>query len=76
MARAITDIERDIRELPPRERAKLLRSLIADLDAPAEADVERAWLEESQRRLAAIENGTAKTVPGREVLDEARSRIK
>ncbi len=76
MARAIADIERDIQELPARERAKLLRSLIADLDAPAEADSERAWLEESERRLAEIENGNARTVPGRNVLDEARSRLK
>jgi hypothetical protein len=53
-----------------------LRSLIADLDAPAEADSERAWLEESERRLAEIENGNARTVPGRNVLDEARSRLK
>ncbi len=76
MARAIADIERDIQQLPINERAKLLRALIADLDAPAEADVQQAWLEESERRLAEIENGTAKTVPGREVLDEARSRLK
>ncbi len=27
-----------------------IRLLIAELDAPADADVERAWLEEAQRR--------------------------
>lgn len=76
MARAVADIEREIRELPASERAKLLRSLIADLDAPAEADVEQAWLEEAERRLAEIEAGTAEVVSGPEVLEEARSRLK
>lgn len=76
MARAIVDIEQDIQELSARERAELLRCLIADLDAPAEVDVEEAWLKESERRLAEIENGTAETIAGRQVLEEARSRLK
>ena len=76
MARTLTDIERDIRALSARERARLLKNLISDLDAPADPDAEQAWLEESERRLAEIESGTAKTVPGPEVLKEARSRLK
>ncbi|HEY4646471.1 MAG TPA: addiction module protein [Steroidobacteraceae bacterium] len=76
MARTLTDIERDIRALSARERARLLKDLISDLDAPADPDAEQAWLEESERRLAEIESGTAKTVPGPEVLKEARSRLK
>jgi putative addiction module component (TIGR02574 family) len=75
VARAITDIERDIAELSAADRAKLLRALIADLDAPAEADVEEAWAHEAKRRLAEIDAGTAETVPGQQVLDEARSRL-
>lgn len=47
-----------------------------DLDATGEAETERAWLEEAERRLAEIENGTAKTIPGRQVLDEAYARLK
>jgi putative addiction module component (TIGR02574 family) len=76
MARTLTDIERDIRALSARERARLLKNLINELDAPADPDAEQAWLEESERRLAEIESGTAKTVPGPEVLREARSRLK
>lgn len=76
MARALAEIERDIRALSSRERAQLLKALISDLDAPADPDADRAWLEESERRLAQIESGKAKTVPGTEVLKEARSRLK
>ncbi|MGQ0834149.1 MAG: addiction module protein [Gammaproteobacteria bacterium] len=76
MARALAEIERDIRALSSRERAQLLKALISGLDAPADPDADRAWLEESERRLAQIESGKAKTVPGTEVLKEARSRLK
>ena len=76
MARAIADIERDVAELSAAERVKLLRSLIADLDAPAEDNVEDAWVQEAQRRFAEIDAGTAETIPGQQVLDEARSRLK
>ena len=76
MARPLADIERDIRALSTRERAQLLKALISDLDAPADPDAERAWVEESNRRLSEIESGTAKTSPGADVLKEARSRLK
>ena len=50
MAHAVEKIEEEIRSLSAAEKVELLRSLIAELDAPADAEVERAWLEESQRR--------------------------
>ena len=49
MARAIADIQKDIRALASDERAELLRALIAELDAPADADAEKAWLAEALR---------------------------
>jgi putative addiction module component (TIGR02574 family) len=81
MARAVADIERDIRQLTERDREQLLRSLIDQLDGPADTgpfdtDVDQAWLTESQRRLTEIEQGKAKTVPGPQVLEEARKLIK
>lgn len=48
MARAIEDLEKDIRELNSDEKRHLLRALIAELDAPADPNVEKAWLEESR----------------------------
>jgi putative addiction module component (TIGR02574 family) len=68
MARPLADIERDIRALSASERAQLLKALISDLDAPADPDAERAWVDESERRLAEIESGTAKASPGADVL--------
>jgi len=57
MAKAVKDIELEIRRLSSAERAELMRSLIADLDAPADANVERAWLETSQRRYRELVEG-------------------
>jgi len=75
MAKAVKDIEREILELSSEERAELMRSLIADLDAPADANVERAWLETSQRRYRELVEGRVKGVPGPLVFDRLRKRL-
>lgn len=75
MARAIADIERDIRALSPDERRQLLRALISDLDAPADKNVEKAWLAEVQRRYRDLVEGTVATVPGHLVFKRLRSRL-
>ena len=75
MAKALKDIEREIRELSPEERAELMRSLIADLDAPADANAEREWLETSQRRYRELVEGNVEGVPGPLVFDRLRKRL-
>lgn len=72
MARAVTDIEQDIRGLSREEKVDLIRSLIAELDAPADANVERAWLETSQRRYRELVEGKVSGVPGPLVLKRLR----
>ena len=76
MATALKEIEAKIRSLKPGERTELLRSLIAELDGPAEADVERAWLEVAKRRQQEIAAGKVKTVSGKRVFEKVRSRLK
>ena len=75
MAKAVKDIEREIRGLSSEERVELMRSLIADLDAPADANVERAWLETSQRRYRELVEGKVQGVPGPLVFDRLRKRL-
>lgn len=75
MAKAVKDLEREIRRLSSEERAELMRSLIADLDAPADANVEREWLETSQRRYRELVEGKVKGVPGPLVFDRLRHRL-
>ena len=75
MARAVADIENDIRALTADEKLELLRSLIRELDGPADANVEKAWLVESHRRYRELVEGKVKAVPGRLVFERLRLRL-
>lgn len=76
MARAISDIEREIRGLGRQEQERLLRALLEELDGPADVDADRAWLDEVQRRTMEFDAGLIKTVPAEEVFDRIRARLK
>lgn len=75
MARAVKDIERDIRELSHEDKTDLVRALIAELDAPPDANVERAWLETAQRRYRELVEGKIEGVAGPLVFDRLRKRL-
>jgi hypothetical protein len=75
MARAIADIRKEIQSLSEEERDELLRILVADLDMPADPNVEKAWLEAAQRRYRELVEGKVLGVPGHLVFDRLRSRL-
>lgn len=52
-------------------RAELAAEILASLDGPADPDAEKAWAAEIERRIAAIESGTAELEP----WDEVKRRI-
>ncbi len=52
-------------------RAELAAEILASLDGPADPDAETAWAAEIERRIAAIESGTAHLEP----WDEVKRRI-
>ncbi|MGH7770548.1 MAG: addiction module protein [Candidatus Binatia bacterium] len=76
MARAVKKIEAEIRALSAEDKVELLRSLIAELDVPADPGVEQAWLEEAQRRHRELIEGKVKGVPGEQVFGNLRSRLR
>lgn len=76
MSPATAEIEAKIRQLSPDERADLIRSLIAELDSPADADVEAAWVKEAQRRHREVVEGKVQPVPGQRVFANLRNRLK
>jgi putative addiction module component (TIGR02574 family) len=75
MARALSEIYTDIQKLSDSEKGELLRALVVELDAPADPEVEKAWLKEAQRRYREIVEGKVKGVPGRLVFERLRSRL-
>ena len=76
MAKTIEDIENEIRSLSADDRMHLLRDLIADLDGAMDEDVEKAWLEEAERRYKELQEGEVVLIPAEEVFARARARLK
>ncbi len=75
MARTLADIEKEILQLNPKEKAALARNIIDDLDAVTDENVDRLWLEEAQRRYQAYVVGETKAKPAQVVFDKARQRL-
>jgi len=76
MSTNVAEIEARIRSLSLEDKTELIRSLISELDGPADADVERAWLMEAQRRHREALEGKVKPVSGEGVFENVRARLK
>ncbi len=57
------------------ERAALAGKLILSLDEPKPSELERMWLEESERRLEAYRAGRTQAIPADEVFRRALSEL-
>ena len=75
MARAIAEIEKEIRALTQVDQERLLKALLEELEGPPDADVEQAWREEVQRRSREIDEGTVELIPADEVFARARADL-
>jgi putative addiction module component (TIGR02574 family) len=76
MSTVVAEIEARIRSLSREDKTELIRALIGELDGPQDADVERAWLEEAQRRHQEVVDGKVQPVPGEQVFANLRARLK
>lgn len=70
----MSDIEAEFRRLPVKDRARLIRRLLASLESENDGDVEQLWLDEAERRLAAYRRGESTTHPGEEVFEAILNR--
>ena len=59
------------RDMDLADRAKLAEQLLTSLDDPSEAEVEKLWIEEARRRLAAYRTGQVEAIPAEEVFRRA-----
>ena len=73
MAKLVDDLQAEVLSLPPAERSLLLERLIVSLDADPE--IQRAWMQEAQRRDSEIESGAVASVPGEEALARIRANL-
>ena len=71
MTTLVDELSQRALELAPEERVRLAERLLATVHE-VDAEVDVAWDEEIKRRLAEIDNGTAKLIPAEEVFAEVR----
>jgi hypothetical protein len=75
MPRKLEDVEEEALELKLDDRAALAEKLLRSLEGISEADNERLWLAEAERRLQEIESGQVDALAGEEVLRRAAAEI-
>jgi putative addiction module component (TIGR02574 family) len=74
MSKTLSDLESEARRLPVKDRARLIRRLLATLESENEGNVEQQWLDEAERRLAAYRRGETTSHPGEEVIEAILNR--
>jgi len=71
MSASLKQIEKQARSLSAEERAKLAESMLESLHAPV-SEVEAAWADEIERRVAAFDRGEIPEYAAEDVFAEAR----
>ena len=73
---SIEDIEVEALRLDPKERARLAEKLLESLGDLSEAERERVWAEEAERRDQELAVNPSASTPADEVFRDARSRLR
>ena len=76
MARKLRDLAKELAALPSKDRASLALTLIDLLDDAADEDVEKAWMEEAQRRYDAYKNSEVPSYRADEVFAAVLGEIR
>jgi putative addiction module component (TIGR02574 family) len=72
----LSECEAKALSLPASDRAALAERLIASLDHLDDAENERLWAEEAERRYQAYKAGRLTAKPAEEALQQARARLR
>jgi putative addiction module component (TIGR02574 family) len=75
MIKAAEAVLADALRLDLEARAEVAAELLASLDGPADPGTEAAWAVEIERRVAAIEAGTVKLEPWKDVKRRIEKEI-
>jgi putative addiction module component (TIGR02574 family) len=60
--------------LPTDARVSLVEQLLTSLNLPTQPEVDRLWAKEAERRIAEIEKGKVKLLPGEKVFSDIRKK--
>ena len=76
MAKPTRELESKALKLSPRTRARLAQPLISSLEREVDADAEKLWRQEAERRLGEIKSGKVAGIPAEKVIRKARSSLR
>jgi hypothetical protein len=68
-------LAQDAMQLAPAERAELADFLVGSLETSQPDDLQRLWIETAAKRLSEIRSGRVRTIPGEDVIAEARRLV-
>ena len=72
----VKSIEIAALKLPVDERSRLASALLSSLEGEDAAEIERAWIDEAERRYRAYRSGKTKTTPAHVAIAMARAALK
>jgi len=75
MPLSVAEIEREVSQLAPEDRARLINFLIATLEPADEGDIEAAWEEEVLARSKELHEGRVAAVSADEALARVRRSL-
>jgi putative addiction module component (TIGR02574 family) len=76
MGRAKEVLKKELLDLDPADRAEVAEDAIRSLDGTAYGELSPAWEDEIQRRVRAVDDGSADLIPGEEVFTEIEAELR
>ena len=74
MATTVEKICNEALFLPADARISLIERLLASLNLPTQADIDRLWAAEAERRISEIDCDEVKLVSGEQVFENIRRK--
>jgi putative addiction module component (TIGR02574 family) len=62
--------------LPADARMNLVEQLLTSLNLPTQPEIDRLWAKEVERRIAQIDKGKVKLLPGAKVFSDIRKKYR
>jgi putative addiction module component (TIGR02574 family) len=76
MSFAAKKILDEVLQLPADARVNLVEQLLTSLNLPTQPEIDQLWAEEAEKRIAQIDKGEIKLIPGRKVFSNIRKKYR
>ena len=74
MSRQGKQILAEALNLPPIERAEIVKELLSSFEFPSRKTIDELWAQEAESRIDAYERGEITAIPAKEVFEKIEKR--